>query len=326
MNNVEVMEKVNEALAMRRLNFTANMAETFALVDGLYVPTGMYTPVRDDKKGEPSIINGKSFTDQYHPIQHSDAFSVLGEMADIADIEFKNVGSWGNGSGVFAQISIGNSGDIGGSGDVVGRYLSVVNSHDGTRSLSILITPFRFFCKNQIAKAIRHAKEHNRIISIHHDRYGQARFAELKYAIGMANDQYDYSEEQYKRLADRVVTMDEVKEVMARCYPLPVYKNVGTPEKSRLRWEKIVIRLVENFRNADDGRVEVMTGWNLYNAIQGTYQHNTKRTSTYEKSLIMGSIASQARSSLETVQNVLFNGDNEKTEHYDFDRLFVSVA
>lgn len=326
MNSVEMMEKVDEALGLRELDFTARMVETYALVDGVYVPTRMYTPIRDDKEGIASIIHGKSFTDKYHPIQHTDAFKVLGEMTEIADVEFEKVGCWGNGAGVFAQVSLGSSMEIGGSGDKVGRWLSVVNSHDGTRALQILVTPYRFFCRNQIAKAIRHAKDSNRIISINHNSQGQGRLNELVRAVAIANDEFRASEDAYNRLADRMISMDEAREAMARCYPIPVYKDVGTPEKTRVRWEKMVVNLIENFKRADDGRIEVMTGWNLYNAIQGTYQHGVKKTSAYEKSLILGNIALQAHKSLGVVQDILFGGGMTKTEHPEFDSIFRNVA
>lgn len=145
MTHEEILNKVNAALEEKHLNFTAKMAETFAMVDGVYVPTGKFTPVRTDKTGKESIIGGNNFSQHYTPIQNIDAFSCLGKMADIADIEFVNVGSWGNGAGVYAQISLGESMDIGSTGDRVGKYISLVNSHDGSRALQLLVTPYRFF-------------------------------------------------------------------------------------------------------------------------------------------------------------------------------------
>ncbi len=325
MTRDELMTKVTDALDAKHLNFNAKMAETYAMVDGVYVPTGWYTPVRDDKTDRSSIITGRSFSGQYHPIQHADAFEVIGDMVDFADVEFKNIGSWGNGAGVYAQVSIGSSMDIGSSGDKVGRWLSVVNSHDGSRALQILVTPFRFFCSNQISKAITEARHNNRIISIYHSQTGQQKLRAVASAISDAELEFEKSEEVYRRLADRVIDMDEAREAMARCYPIPVY-NGETPEVSRVHWERRVVKLIERFNRADDGHLERMTGWNLYNAIQGLYQHSAKRTSTYEKSLIMGGIAHQAETSLRTVQGILFDGDKEHVFHPEFDRLFKMYA
>lgn len=324
-NHSTILNKVHEALESKHLNFEAKMAETFALVDGVYVPTGSFTPIRTDKTGPESIITGKGFSDHYTPIQNEEAFSVLGDMADVADIEFVNVGSWGNGSGIFAQIALGDAMEVGPGKDKVGKYISLVNSHDGTRALQLLVTPFRFFCKNQISKAVGDARKNNRLISIHHNIYGAHRLAELAQAVHVANDIFTESEIAYKRLSERKVTMDEVREAMARCLPLPNYWR-GVSERTKNLWEKHVTEMVERFNDADNGKTEKMTGWNLYNAIQGYNQHNTKKTANYEKSLLLGKIANFSESSLEIVNGILFEGDNKKTSTKEFDRIFKKVA
>jgi len=320
MTHEEILNKVHEALEAKELNFTAKMAETFALVDGVYVPTGKFTPVRDDKTGEDAIIKGNAFSDHYVPIQNEEAFSVLGEMADLAEVEFKNVGSWGNGAGIFAQVSLGEITGIGSKGDSVGKYVSLVNSHDGTRSLQLLVTPYRFFCQNQISKAVGEAKRNNRLISIHHNIYGQDRLRELASALKYADEVFTESEVLYKRLADRVVTMDEVREVMYRCM---MEQDAGLKEK---KFESRTTQFIERFNDADNGELERMTGWNLYNAVQGAFQHGVKKTSTYDRSLILGRIAQQAENSLDIVKDVILEGNYKKTSTNEFDTLFAKVA
>lgn len=320
MTHEEILNKVHEALEAKELNFTAKMAETFALVNGVYVPTGKFTPVRDDKTGEDAIIKGNAFSDHYVPIQNEEAFSVLGEMADLAEVEFKNVGSWGNGAGIFAQVSLGEITGIGSKGDSVGKYVSLVNSHDGTRSLQLLVTPYRFFCQNQISKAVGEAKRNNRLISIHHNIYGQDRLRELASALKYADEVFTESEVLYKRLADRVVTMDEVREVMYRCM---MEQDAGLKEK---KFESRTTQFIERFNDADNGELEKMTGWNLYNAVQGAFQHGVKKTSTYDRSLILGRIAQQAESSLDIVKDVILEGNYKKTSTNEFDTLFAKVA
>lgn len=320
MQHEEILNKVHEALEAKSLNFKARMAETFALVDGVYVPTGKFTPVREDKTGTDSIIAGNSFSKHYVPIQNEDAFSVLGEMADVADIDFVNVGSWGNGAGIYAQISLGDVIDVGSTGDRVGKYVSLVNSHDGSRSLQLLVTPYRFFCQNQISKAIGDARRNNRLVSIHHDVRGEGRLREVAAALTFANKVYEESAAAYKRLADRVITMDEAREAIYRCM---VKQDEGLKEK---KFESRATQFIERFNDADGGKLEKLTGWNLYNAIQGAYQHGVKKTATYEKSLIMGRIAQQAENSLNVVTNLLFDGGYSKTSTPEFDQLFAKVA
>ena len=72
--------------------------------------------------------------------------------------------------------------------------------------------------------------------------------------------------------------------------------------------------------------MEKLTGLNIYNAIQGASQHGTKKTATYEKSLIIGRIAKQDESSINVVTELLFEGGYSKTSTTEFDQLFAMVA
>ena len=325
MNKNEILSTVHTALAEKELNFNTKMAETFTLVDGVYIPTGAYTAIRDDKTGPEAVISRAAFTKNYVPIQNEDAFSVLGEMADQADVEFQNIGSWGNGAGIFAQVSLGTITDIGSSGDSVGKYLSIVNSHDGSHSLQVLVTPYRFFCQNQISKAVGDAKRNNRLVSIKHDSRGEERLREVAQALVYANGVYEESEQLYKMLADRTVTMEQVREAIFRCFPLNKGDNEASQKRIEHNFERRVGKVMERFNDADGGKMERMTAWNLYNAIQGTFQHDSRKTAVYERSLILGSIAWNSESALDHVQEVVLT-PNVKTSTKYFDDLFAKVA
>ena len=325
MNKNEILSTVHAALAEKELNFNTRMAETFTLVDGVYVPTGAYTAIRDDKTGPDAVISRAAFTKNYVPIQNEDAFSVLGEMAEQADVEFQNIGSWGNGAGIFAQISLGDITGIGSSGDKVGKWLSIVNSHDGSRALTMLVTPYRFFCSNQISKAIGEAGRNNRLVSIHHDARGEDRLREVAQALVYAEQVYAETEVEYKKLADTRVTMDQVREVMYRCFPHWSSADLKSQERIDRNFERRLSKAMARFHSADNGQLDELTGWNLYNAVQGTYQHDTKRTRNYERSLLIGNIAANSEMSLNVVKEVIAN-PTAKTSTADFDEIFAKVA
>lgn len=325
MNKNEILSTVHTALTEKELNFNTKMAETFTLVDGVYIPTGAYTAIRDDKTGPEAVISRTAFTKNYIPIQNEDAFSVLGEMAEQADVEFQNIGSWGNGAGIFAQISLGDITGIGSSGDKVGKWLSIVNSHDGSRALTMLVTPYRFFCSNQISKAIGEAGRNNRLVSIHHDARGEDRLREVAQALVYAEQVYAETEVEYKKLADTRVTMDQVREVMYRCFPHWSSADLKSQERIDRNFERRLSKAMARFHSADNGQLDELTGWNLYNAVQGTYQHDTKHTRSYERSLLIGNIAANSEMSLNVVKEVIAN-PTAKTSTADFDEIFAKVA
>jgi len=319
----EAAETLNEtvlsALREKNLDFTAELRPVFYKDDaGLTLPTKMFVPVRADNG---TVIADHTFTKVYHPIQNRDAFKVIGEISQVADIEFKNVGSWGNGAGVFAQIALGDDISVGGTDDRVGRYLSVVNSHDGSRGCTILITPYRFWCRNQIAPAIKHADD-GQLISIRHNAKAQDRLAELAQTIHVCDKVFRRSADLYDRLLNRKIGMDEVREVMARCLPFEPCEKTGEPSQY---WHHLLTKMVDRFHSADNGHAEPMTAWNLYNAVQGTLQHESRNGANKMQSILLGGIASKSAKALRVVEG-LTDGTFQFTEHKQFDIYFKEVA
>lgn len=311
---------VISALESANLNFRAEMRPvSFLGADGEYHETKMFTPVRMDNG---TIISEHTFSKAYRPIQNSDAFKVIADIASVTDIEFKNVGCWGNGAGVFAQIALGDDMVVGGGNDRVGRYLSVVNSHDGTRGCAILITPYRFFCENQIAAALSHADRDN-LFRVRHDSLAEGRLRVLGESLKVAEGVFVKTAAVYNCLADKVIDMDFVREGIARCLPFVGEEDV--PEEPTAHFRKMLTGMVNRFESADHGNVEKMTAWNLYNAIQGTFQHDTRNTASKNRSILFGEIAGKSQTSLNKIVEMADFG-YEKTSTTLFDRAFAQVA
>ena len=318
--SINAYEAVVTALQEKHLDFDVTMRPvSFLGEDGEYHNTKMFTPVRNDNG---TIISEHTFTRSYVPIQNRDAFRVIADIADVADIEFKNVGCWGNGAGVYAQIALGDDIVVGNRDDRVGRYLSVVNSHDGSRGCTILITPFRFWCKNQIAPAIKYAESGN-LFSVRHNSLAESRLRILGESLKIAEGVFTRTAEVYNRLADRIIDMDFVREGISRC--LPYKGEESTPEDPTTHFENLLTGMINRFSSADNGHAEKMTAWNLYNAIQGTYQHDSRNSANKNFSVLCGSIAGKSRSALNAIVEMAENG-YEKTSSTLFDRAFDRVA
>jgi len=286
--------KLNQFLDDANLNFNVEMMPTY--VD---VPTGKhelgFVAVRTDTH-QPLGKGGlsKGFT----PIQNRDAFKVLCDMSQLTEVELVKAGSWGNGEGIYAQISLGEF--TVGKDDRIGKFLSVVNSHDGTRGLQFLITPFRFFCQNQINAAIKNAEKEskkglNTSLSIRHSPLAYARMDELMQTIQIVGDQFDRTAEIYAKLEQSKINNEYVKEVLETLFPTPSKEG-----REMTIWSNKMDAIHNRF-HTPDGNIEKYSAWNLYNAIQGTLQHDSKNTITKAKSVLMGDIAKQSSHALSTV-------------------------
>lgn len=240
----------------------------------------------------------------FRPIQNFEAFKVISDMSGVADLQLMKGGSFRNGAGVFAQISLGDM-TVGGNNDRVGKFLSVVNSHDGSKGLQILLTPYRFWCENQIAaavgKAYREAKQGmHTSLTIRHTASAVNRMEELVETIQMVNGQFERTSEVYNKLANFKINREYVKEVFERVFPLD--KESG--KRGRTIWESTIDHAWKRYISADSGRTEMNTAWNLYNSVQGTIQHDSKNTSSKTQSILMGSIAKRSAEALVDVMDV----------------------
>lgn len=256
-------------------------------------PSRFYATYRTDT----NYIFEMGLSDGFTPIQNRDALGIIKDMSGITDLQMVRGGTWGGGAGLFAQVSLGDF-SVGGGDDKIGKYLSVVNSHDGSRALNILITPYRFFCKNQVTPAISDAKKHqDRFITVRHTASAERKLEELVRTLKIADNAFVRTQELYNKLAQTKINEEYVKEVMNKMFPA----KPDMSKRGKTIWENTWQAVSARYHDADGGRTEVNTAWNLYNAVQGTIQHDSKNTSTKDRSVLMGSIAERSAKALACV-------------------------
>jgi phage/plasmid-like protein (TIGR03299 family) len=287
-------EQLTSFLDTHGMNFEVEMKPTFITMDDQPIETGGFVAMRTDNN---TPLGRGGLSSGFHPIQNRDAFKVISDLSGVTNLEMKYGGMWGNGAGIYAQISLGDM-QVGNTntGDSVGKYLTIVNSHDGSKGMQILITPFRYFCKNQIAASIAQAGE-NQKISIRHTASADLRLEELIQTVRIAGDSFERTQDVYNGLADTRVTNEHAKEVLEQLFPAPD-KEAG---RSRTIWDNKIQSVWERYNYADGGRIEKATAWNLYNAVQGTIQHDGRNTASKQKSVLMGSIAQRSADALAVV-------------------------
>lgn len=94
---------------------------------------------------------------RYTPVQNLQAFSFLNAVADESGAVFETAGSIDGGKKVFMTMKMPEGLQIGGV-DAIDLYLMAWNTHDGTSSFNVLVTPIRVVCQNTLTAAIESAK------------------------------------------------------------------------------------------------------------------------------------------------------------------------
>lgn len=308
-------EQLNTFLDNHGMNFDVEMRPTFTETgDGDRVDLGGFVAMRTDTN---TPLGRGGLSKGFHPIQNRDAFRVISELSGVTELEMKYAGMWGNGAGIYAQISLGDF-TVGNQnlGDNVGKYLTVVNSHDGSKGMQILITPYRYWCKNQISASLANAKD-NEKISIRHTASANHKLEELIQTVRIADGAFERTQEIYAKLADQKVNHEYAKEVLEQLFPAP-QQDKG---RAKTIWENKVQGVWSRYQYADGGRIERDTAWNLYNAVQGTMQHDSKNTADKQKSVLMGSIAKQSANALSIVMDTCCSDHIPASVHSEIDAL-----
>ena len=141
-------ESVNEILTAHGLDFRIEKAPMVALnKDGSHVPSPYY-----------GLINTKS-NEVINTVKEGYTVSQNDEIVDMvlrgmesfgSDLSVSKAGSLNGGRKVFLQLAIAGSGIV--AADTLKRYVTIIDSNDGSTSLSIGIGDTTMSCQNQFAK------------------------------------------------------------------------------------------------------------------------------------------------------------------------------
>lgn len=271
--------------------------------------------------GEPNsgfydIYNGKTkqkihsgVGEGYKVIQFRQAFDAVRQISGLKDVKLVTGGTWKGGAEGWAQMDLGTftvgKKDSSGRGDNISQRLTMLTSHNSTFMFDLIHTPFRYWCKNQLPgiatlAGIRRARESESLLKTRHTGKGLILIENLPEVLEFVNGQFERTVEIYNKLADiKIIDRDFIKEVLARLLP------VKDSERSKNSVKKQVSQIMENYKDADGDRIERDTAYNLYNSIQGAYQHNPiRRTQTHDRSVLVGTIAEKSAVALQVVLDV----------------------
>jgi phage/plasmid-like protein (TIGR03299 family) len=154
-------------------------------------------------------------------------------------------------------------------GDRVRRFLLLSNSHDGTSSVQIHLTPVRVVCNNTLIAALFDG----RAMNIRHDLNMAGRLEQAKVLLGLVNQRYDEVAGLFQRMAATELT----REIALRYFEV-VFPNGTTPEGNRdaqdfRRWAH---HFYEHGRGTDLPKVRG-TLWAAYNGVTELVDHRQAR-------------------------------------------------
>jgi len=155
---------------------------------------------------------------RYTPLQNSEAFAFLNDLSDESGAVFETAGSIDNGRKVFMTMKMPDGLEIGGV-DSVNLYLMAWNTHDGSSSFNVAVTPIRVVCQNTLSWAIdsavsnfawRHTPKMTSKVQVARETLGLTfKFVEAFEKQAEKLLAQGFTDQQFFKLVEKLIPVDE---------------------------------------------------------------------------------------------------------------------
>ena len=262
-----------EAIRDANLDWEVDKKPLYVGEGGKYRLPNRHAVVRKDlwgKKYCPVLgIVGKD----YAPLQNKEAFKFFDPIAGKGAATYEMAGAIGDGKRIWILAKLASDIHVIGD-DITKKYLLLSNSHDGTSSIQIKLTPIRIFCSNMLTMALRQGPT----LRIVHTKDMHQRLKNAERALELINKRFEKIEKTFQRMT----------RVQVRNGRLTEYLNLVFPDPQDLENERVMVRAKQDrawaeyfFDQGKGNQIKGVAGtlWAAYNGVAELIDHRqTKQT------------------------------------------------
>ncbi len=208
---------------------------------------------------------------RYHPLQNKDAFGWFQPFLDAREAALHTAGSLRQGSRIWVLARLNRDPLVIAAGDEVEKFILLSHGHDGSLAVRAGFTPIRVVCQNTLSMA--HGSDASKLIRIKHTRDVLENLANVREIMDLANQEFEATAEQYRRLARKSVNQADLRRYVKRVLKIEDEDSPST--RSRNIMDEI-IRLAEAGRGNDLPSVRG-TLWTAYNGVSEWLTYNRGR-------------------------------------------------
>ncbi len=262
---------------------TSADALRLAGLDWNVVQEPIYTGFNDEVEGYKANIRDSDrkvlgvVSDRYKVVQNTDAFSFTDELLGKG-VRYETAGSLQEGRKVWLLARLPREYII--AGERISPYLVFSNTHDGSGSVKVAVTPIRVVCNNTLNLALSNAK---RSFSMIHTGNIQDKIQEAKDTLFMAEEYMDCLGIEFEQLRRQKMTDAQVKEYIEQLLPME-------KEPSQIQ-RKNILRLREDmakrYYDAPDLQKIGNNAYRFINSVSDFATHSSpiRRTVNYNENL-----------------------------------------
>ena len=262
---------------------TSENALRLAGLDWNVVQEPIYTPCREKIEGFKANVRDTDrkvlgvVSDRYKVVQNVEAFSFTDELLGHG-VRYETAGSLSGGRRVWLLARLPREYII--AGERISPYLVFSNTHDGSGSVKVAVTPVRVVCNNTLNLALETAQ---RSFSMVHTGNISDKITEARDTLFKAESYMDRLGAEFEQLHQQKVTDAEVQKYIELLIPMES-NATRTQEKNvnRLR-EDLAMR----YYDAPDLQKVGKNAYRFINAVSdfATHAEPLRRTANYNENL-----------------------------------------
>ncbi|HIW33178.1 MAG TPA: DUF945 domain-containing protein [Candidatus Paenibacillus intestinavium] len=271
-NRVEHALTSQDALTAAGLDWNV-IQKPIQTEDQITIP-GYKANIRDTDQRVLGVV-----TDRYKVVQNHEAFAFTDELLGEG-VRYETAGSILNGKKVWLLAKLPDNYII--AGDRINPYLVFSNSHDGSGSIKIAMTPIRVVCQNTLNLALNNAK---RMWTTIHTGNVKSKLDEAKKTLLLAEYYMDKLGAEVDRLNKIKIPDYKVLEYIELLLPLPDNaSNLQTKNIQQLRTD-----MQHRYFDAPDLSHVGKNAYRFINAVSdfATHAKPLRETSSYKENLFM---------------------------------------
>jgi phage/plasmid-like protein (TIGR03299 family) len=292
-----------EAIQAAHLDFTVEKYRLKTTPNDLQVESHFAT-VRTDTMEVLGVVGSR-----YEPIQNKDAFTTFDALVGEGEAIYHTAGALGKGEQIWLLAKLPDYIRINGN-DLVEKYLLLVNSHDGSSTVRVKLTPIRVVCENTLSLALSGAEQE---VHVRHTLNAKEKLKEAHEILGLTNKLYSELDAIFNRMSERQVEQQALSDYVKAIFP-------DNPASTDHSWVKKVHDTIFDLADSGEGaKMAKGTLWGAYNAVTEYVDHyrNPKGDETQRlKSMWFGSGERIKKNAFRAAVAVMDHGQLVRTGTY----------
>lgn len=208
----------------------------------------------------------------YSPFQNEETTALLDAIRDEGGAAIETIGAMRGGRETFVTMKLPEAMTFtapNGTVDTTETYIAVLNSHDGSTPLRVLVTPVRIVCRSTQTMALRNAQAY---WSIRHTTNMRGLVDEARRSLGLSFRYAEAFQAEIETMIAKELDDDAVRAAFASI----VDADKADTERQREGRMTTVGEMMELYRRSDTVEMWRGTAFGAYNAVTEYADHFAK--------------------------------------------------